>query len=150
MAINELKEKSMNMQSENSYPAPSLSTDLTSVYSSLSSEMQRLFIRVYKHMWNYINPLRRYTGHGGGLYSFWAIDMLRVKTDLTPSELSMLAYLYQITDQGNKTIHSDLIYNSIILPHILKQSKQGILNDLKHREYITRLTRDPSVPYYSN
>jgi DNA-binding MarR family transcriptional regulator len=98
-------------------------------------------------MWNYLNPLRCYTGHGGVLYSCWAIDMLRVKIDLTPSELSMLAYLYQVTDRGKSTIHSDIIYKSVILPHIQIASKQGILNDLKHRGYISRYTHNSSAPY---
>lgn len=149
MTINELKFNSMNIQSENNYPAPSLPPSLSSVYSSLSPDMQKVFIRVFRFLWNYVCPLSRFIGHGGVLYSYWAIDMLRVKIDLTPSELSMLAYLYQVTDKGNKTIHSDIIYNSIILPHILIQSKQGILNDLKHKRFISRSTRDASQPYLS-
>jgi len=149
VVINELNSKSVNMQAENSFPAPSLSSNLTAVYLSLSSEMQRFFIRVFKLMWNYVNPLRRFTGHGGVMYAYWAVDMARVKIDLTPSELSMLAYLYQVTDRGNNTIQSDKIYNSVVLPHIVTASKQGILNDLKHLGYITRLTCDPSAPYLS-
>jgi hypothetical protein len=149
VTVNELKFKSVNMQAENSSPAPSLSPNLTTYYLSLSSEMRRFFNRVYKHMWNYIYPLRRLTGYSGVLHSYWAIDMLRVKIDLTPSELSMLAYLYQVTNQGNNTIHSDIIYNSVILSHIVTASKQGILNDLKHRGYITRSTWNPDEPYLS-
>lgn len=137
----------MQIQAENNYPAPSLPTSLSSVYSSLSPDMQKVFIRVFRFLWNYVCPLSRFIGHGGVLYSYWAIDMLRVKIDLTPSELSMLAYLYQITDQGNSTIHSDIIYNSAILPHLVMASKQGILNDLKHSGYISRFTHDSSAPY---
>jgi hypothetical protein len=147
VVINELKLNSMSMQTENNYPPPSLSPSLSSVYSSLSPEMQKIFIRVFRFLWNYVSPLRKFTSPGGVLYSYWAVDMHRVKIDLTPSELSMLTYLYQVTCGGISTIHSDIVYNSAILPHILKQSKQGILNDLKHRGYITRLTRDPSAPY---
>jgi DNA-binding MarR family transcriptional regulator len=139
----------MNMQTGNNYQTPSLPPSLSSVYSSLSPDMKKVFIRVFRFLWNYVAPVKRFVGHSGVLYGFWAIDMLRVKSDLTPSELSMLAYLYQITDQGNKTIHSDIIYNSIILPRILKQSKQGILNDLKHKGYVSRSTCDVSQPYLS-
>jgi DNA-binding MarR family transcriptional regulator len=137
----------MNEQPLNIPSPPLLSPALTTLYSNLSPDMKRLFVKMFRFLWDNVAPAGRFVKYGGVLYAYWAVDRLRVKIDLTPSELSIIAYLYQVTDRGNNTIHSDIIYNSVILPHILKQSKQGILNDLKHRGYISRLTRNPSAPY---
>jgi hypothetical protein len=139
----------MNNQTENLLSPPPLTPSLNSAYLSFNSDMRRLFVKIYHHLWNYVNPLSRFTGHGGVLYSFWVVDLLRVRLGLTSSELAILSYLYQITDKGTNTIHSDSIYNSAVLPHVLKQSKGAILYDLKCKGFISRSTRNLSEPYLS-
>jgi hypothetical protein len=140
----------MNKPNENLLSPPSLTPYLNSVYLSFNSDMKRLFVKVYHQLWNYVCPFKRFVGSGGILNSYWALDMLRLDSDLTSSELSMLTYLYQVTNSGTGTIHSDTIYKSVVLPHVQKQSKGAILHDLKCKGLISRSNRNLSEPYKSS
>ncbi len=137
----------MNNINENITPAPSLPPDLSFLYSSLPVDMQRLFRKVFVFLWNKIAPARSFVSNSGVIYSYWAVDMLRIRTNLTTSELSALSYLYQITEKGAKTVKSETIYNGMLLPEMVSESKITLLHTLKRKGYIIRLTRDPSAPY---
>jgi hypothetical protein len=137
----------MNDFDLNSADPPSLSPALTTLYSTLSPDNKQIFVKVFKFLWSVVIPARRFTDSGGMLYSFWLVDLLRHRSGLSSSELSLLTYLYQVTEKGNKTIHSNIIYNGMLLPDNIRVSKQRLLNGFKRKGYIIRLTRDPSVPY---
>lgn len=135
----------MNSQDSNnslSSPLPSLPSDLNSLYLSLPDDMQRLFIRVFRYLWGVVNGWRY-----GFVPLFWAVDLLRLRFSLTSSELTVLTYIYYASHKGKRFIHSDLVYNGTILQDLIYKSKQGVLNDLKHKGYISRSTRDPGQPY---
>ena len=100
-------------------------------------------------IWDHLLPMRSFTGAGGVLHSYYVVDLLRLRLNLTTSELSALCYLYQVTGKGAKIVHSDIVYNSVILPHLLKCSKSYTLTQLRIQGYIIRLNRDPSQPYLS-
>lgn len=122
---------------------PVLSPALLLSYSSLPSNMQRLFIKVFRYLWGVVLPVKRFKCPAGLLYSFWVVDLLRERLSLTTTELSLITYIYQMTDNNSKYIHSDLIYNSMVLSHILPDSKMKRLTDLNADGYIIRSTSDP-------
>jgi len=126
---------------------PPLSPSLLTAYSTLNSDMRRLFDKVYHQLWNYVCPLSRFVKYGGVLYSYWAVDLLRHRAGLTSSELAVLAYLYQLSSGGRKVVHSDKVYSDSVLPDLIYASKQQLLHDIKSKGYIIRLTRDPITPY---
>jgi hypothetical protein len=121
---------------------PSLSPEIQSLYNSLNNDMRALFIKVFRFQWGVVNRKR-----SAPVVSFWCVDLLRLRAGLTSSELSTMVFLYQLSHKGAKYIHSDVIYNSVIMPGLTYASKQAVLNDLKHYGYITRSTRDPGQPY---
>jgi len=128
----------------NSAPPP-LPSSLSSSYLSLTMEGRRLFNKVFMLMWSTLVPHgRRY----GVLYSYWAIDSLRIRYGLSPSDLSLLAYLCMVSDRGKYIINS----NQLKACHSLFHGKYYLLTKLtafKDAGYIVRLSRDPSLPYLS-
>lgn len=132
---------------ENIPSAPSLPPDLIYLYSTLPVDQKRLINKIYMYLWDQVAPASRFVSHGGVLWAFWAVEMLRIKVNLTSSELSVLSYLYQITNKGTKTVKSEIVYNGMLLPGMNSESKITLLNILKRKNFIIRLNRDPSAPY---
>ncbi|HUX56453.1 MAG TPA: hypothetical protein VMV77_05735 [Bacteroidales bacterium] len=126
---------------------PDLSPDLASIYHSLPSNYQKLFTRIIKYLWGVVHS-RRYLDRGGVLFSFW-VDRLRDRLSLTSSELSLLTFIYQMTIKGKNIIHSDDVYNGMVLPGVLKTAKQNYLSLLAKRGYITRSYHGSGAPYRS-
>jgi hypothetical protein len=131
---------------------PSLSPDLTQDYQELSIDMRRLFVKVFKFLWGEVNR-RKFTDRGDLVTCYWALDLIRDRLSLTTSQLSLLSYLYQITNKGRNTVHSDRLYHSAILPHLSRStynvSMQVMIWQLIKLNYVSRSTRDLSDPYYS-
>jgi len=125
-----------------SSPPPSLNPELTDIYNSLDNVNRQLFIKVYRFLWGVVNDRR-----SGVAFSFWAVDLLRLRCGLTSSELTVLTYLYYVSGKGRRYIHSDLIYQGLILEDLVYSSKPALLNDIKHKGFISRSTRDPGQPY---
>lgn len=128
---------------------PPLSSPLQIIYSNLDCNMRRVFLKIYRHIWDAVCPLSRFTGHGGVLNLYWAVDLFRLRYVLTASELSVLTYLYQLSDGGRNVVHSDKVYLGAVLPDLTLRTKQTLLYDIKEKGYITRSTSDPSQPYLS-
>lgn len=130
-------------------PSPSLSPSLHLLYLNLTKDNQRLFIKVYKYLWGVVCPLSRFVKYSGVLYSFWAVDRLRHRFNLSTSQLAALSYIYQVTNKGANIIHSNVVYNGMLLPHVLLGAKQHILSGLVSLGYVSRSTKDASAPYLS-
>jgi DNA-binding MarR family transcriptional regulator len=126
---------------------PSLPSQLRSTYTLLSVDNQRLFVRVFNWVWSYVFNLRVMMRRGGVLYYYWIVDISRVKHNLTPSELSLLAFIYHSSGCGVNIIHSDVVYNGPLLPDIVRHSKECLLSELIRRGFISRSTRNPQQPY---
>ena len=126
-----------------SVPAPPLSPALSVLYSNLSIDNQRLFIKVFRYLWGYILRCR---SSYDVLHLYWCVDALRIKYSLTNGQLSLLTYLYQITDKGKYIIKSTQLQKSSSL-HLGKQYLADLLIDFKDQGFITRLSRDPTLPY---
>jgi DNA-binding MarR family transcriptional regulator len=121
---------------------PELDKNLISLYGVLDDSTKSLFNKVYKYLWTFVNGRKMDL-----INSYWCVDMLRTRLDLTPSQLAMLTYLYQVTNKGKRYIHNDLIYAAPILPHLLRSpastSMQVLLYYLKEKGYIIRSRYDP-------
>jgi len=128
--------------------SPSLSPDLLKMYNSLSDVNKQIFVKVFKYLWGVVCPLSRFVRHGGILHSFWAVDQIRDKYGLNDTRLVLLSYLYQVSNAGKKVVHTDTIYNGMILPNIIESTKRRELFKLKHDGYINRTRRDPSRLHY--
>ncbi|MGD0340535.1 MAG: hypothetical protein ABSA76_02340 [Bacteroidales bacterium] len=133
--------------SENS-GLPPLSAPLTSFFSVLNSDNQKVFRRVFQFCWNIANS-RRFTDRGNIMSIYWLIDRLRIGASLTTTELSLLTYIYQITSKGKHIIHSNKIYLSTSFPGVTHHTLECRLVDLTKREFIIRSTRNPEIPYLS-
>jgi len=119
---------------------PSLNLELIGIYNTLDNINKQLFIKVYRFLFGVVNDRR------SGV-AFWAMDLLRLRGGLSSSELSVLTYLYYVSSRGRRYIHSDLVYQGLILNDLTHGSKLALLNDIKHKGYISRSTKDLGQPY---
>jgi hypothetical protein len=63
----------------------------------------------------------------------------------------MLNFIFEISERGNKVIHSKNIFDGMVLPHLKNDDcKRTILHTLKRMGYIRRMTRNPQEPYLSS
>lgn len=134
-------------QNPDVFSPPSLPPVLLSLYSGLNEENKQIFYKMFRFIWGEVVPLSRFVKYGGLLYSYWAVDLLRERLGLVPSELSLLSYLYHISKNGRLYIHSEVIYNSSICPGALRHTLENRLRDLKVKGFVTRSTRNPGEPY---
>lgn len=145
-----MNEKSDNLKDvEAVSPSPSLSSPelperLLSLYLVQSNDNRRLFMRVFRWLWSYLNDRRVNV-----VSSFWAVDLLRVRSSFPLSHLVLLSYLYQVSSKGANVVKSDDIYNSPILPGFTTGAKSAIITILKNSGYLVRSWSDPSAPYLS-
>jgi hypothetical protein len=119
---------------------PSLPKSLNSLYNSLDGFNKGVFVKLYRYLWGLVNwkTIKR----GEYVSYYWLLYGQMVRADLSPYAFSLLSYIYYMTDQGSKTIHSNLIYYSGVLPGYKASSIQCILTRLASYGYITRHTRD--------
>lgn len=126
-------------------PGISLPPSVHSLYHRMSREGKELFNKVFMLMWSKLLPHAR---KHGVLYSYYALDLIRREYRLTNEDLSLLTYLYMITDRGKTVINSQ----HLRVIHPFNYNWQVMCNHLvefKNRGYIVRLSRDPSQPYLS-
>ena len=142
-----MKNKVINNLVPGVSPLPPLSPSLNSVYQSLNVLNQRLFIKVFRWLYDYLLNKQTYLRRGGVLFYWWAVDMVRVRSHLTTSDLAVLTYLYQMTEQGQKIINSKILYNGYLLPDLCPTSLWPLINRLMHRGYIVRYNRNHQDPY---
>jgi hypothetical protein len=137
-----MRNKRTNSSPEN---PPALPSSLRSIFNSLPLSYQSLFIKVLRYLWRVLSA-RRYSDP---ITLFWGVDLLRVRYGLTSSELQVLTWLYLFSERGANVVNSDDLYNTDIMPRLILTAKLNVLNDLKHKNYIIRYTRDPGAPYLS-
>lgn len=133
-----------NEQEITGSPLPSLPPDLRLLFNSLDNDHKRLFIKVFRWLFHYVN-----SRCGSVVFLFWAGDMFRRRLELTSSDLAVLTYLYYISGRGVFAVRSEAAYNSGILPGLLPVAYKEVIYRLKKRGYLTRSTSDPSRPYLS-
>ena len=121
---------------------PSLPPSLSQLYSGLTIDNQRVFIKVFRWLWRYVNGK-----HIDIIHLFWCANLFRMRLGLDTSELAVLAFLYSVSGRGVSYVHSDTVYNSDILPGLLHDSYSAVLSRLKQQGFITRHTSDPLQPY---
>lgn len=123
---------------------PGLPEDISFLYGVLDAKHRRLFVKVFRWCWEYVN------GHklSGGVY-YWALDWSRRRLKLRPSQLAVLSCLYFLSGGGVKVVRSDQVVATGILQPLLDCNYQVIINYLLRHGYLTRSTRDPSAPYLS-
>ena len=110
---------------------PPLSTSLTKLYNSLDSFNRGVFMQVFRFLWAHLLGSHSQIRRCNVLYNFWLVDSARLHLSLTTSELCALTWLYQYTDKGVKMVHSELFYNSGVVPDLTPVSKMTLLNLLK-------------------
>ena len=145
--MNEETEKQENRAP--SLAPPSLSPELNGLYQSLNLDNKMIFLRVFRFIWGVVAPVSRFVKYGGVLYSYYAVDFLRVRYGLTSSQLSLLSFLYHVTGKGQQITDSWRVYNAFILPELTRDAKKSVLRSLKLRGYVSRSTRNTSLPYLS-
>lgn len=101
-------------------------------------------MRVFRWLWSYLNDKRVNLGS-----SYWAVNLVRARSSLPVSDLSMLSYLYQVSGRGVNIVRSSDLYQADILPGYNIRTFPIISYRLKCAGYIERFTSDPSSPYLS-
>lgn len=143
MSIKTEIDEQTGVSSSSLSPLPSLTNQLKAQFLLLDVVQQRLFKRVFVWMWRHVNESFRLTGI---VYNYWAAESFRLSSSLTSLELSILSYLYMLSDRGNITIKSCQVYESGVF-HTSASVLDDILQRLVKRGYITRNYRDPVNPY---
>jgi len=136
----------MNELNNNQVP-PSLSPALRTLYLSLTNQERQQFNKVFMFLWDYVCPLKSFINNGGLLHSYYIIDLLRSRYKLSTNQLSALTYLYQITRKGADIVHSQLVYNGLLLADARQSVKFSTLGQLRKKNLIKRLYYDPAQPY---
>ena len=119
-----------------------LSSDLAEKYRLLPSNYQRLFLKLFREIYNYLLPIRLFTSNGGVLYNYWLVNQLRGKKGLTVRELDLLTLLYNHSSGGRDTVRTDRLKE-----HFPGFSSRNFIS-LKQKGFISRHTFDPLAPYY--
>ena len=143
MANNEPTEEQAAPSLVSSPSLPSLTNQLKAQFLLLDGVQQKLFKRVFVWMWRHVNESYRLTGI---VYNYWAAESFRLSSSLTSLELSILSYLYMVSDRGNITIKSSQVYESGVF-HTSVSVLDDLLQRLVKKGYITRNYRDPVSPY---
>jgi len=122
---------------------PALSPALSLMYGSLSIESQRLFIRVFKYLWDYILKRRK---NYDIIHLYWCVDKIRLKYGLTTAQLSYLTYIYHLSERGTCIINSVKLQRCSSLA-LAPTTISDLTRYFKDQGYLIRLSRDPSAPY---
>ena len=123
---------------------PQLPKRLNELYQVLTNDNKRLFMRVFRWLWVYLNGKRVNLSS-----SYWAINLVRASSSLPIADLSLLSYIYQVSGKGSNIVRSDAVYKADILPGYNIKTFPVILHRLKRLGYLARFTSDPSAPYLS-
>jgi DNA-binding MarR family transcriptional regulator len=116
--------------------APSLSPSLQISYNLLNNDLQRLFIKVFRYLWGVVSVRRV-----GVMSSYWAVNHFRALCSLSVSELTVLSYIYQMSNRGANFMRTDNIYINV-LPDLKRTAKMNIISLMVRRGYINRSRRN--------
>jgi len=140
----------MQIRKDKESSPPSLTPDLTQLYSLLTPEVRGLFNKVFYWLWRYLVDKRIYLRSWPVLYYYWCVDTIRKEVGLNSSELAVLTFAWQLSNNGTKTISSFQVYNSkFVTPYLLFESRQNIMNRLVKLGYLSRSCKDPARKHYS-
>ena len=123
---------------------PPLTSELNYLYQSLDSNNRIIFIKVFKFLWGVVCPASRFIAYSGVLHSYWVVDLLRARHNLTPSYLALLTYIYHATNKGKTFIHSRVLYSGVVLPGVLTVTIQQYISHLIRRGYLIRSQYKPA------
>ena len=126
---------------------PVLSTELNELYNSLDVSNRIIFVRVFKFLWGVVCPASRFITYSGVLHSYWVVDLLRERYNLSPSYLSLLTYIYYATDKGKIFIHSKVLYSGVVLPGVLPASIGHYISYLIKCGYLIRSQHKPATKF---
>ena len=143
MDENELKTEKQTFDPDLSSSPPVLTKQLRAAYLLLDGAQQALFKRVYVMLWRYALKHYELTGI---VFNYWSAEMFRLSRSLSPLSLSVLSYMYMLSDRGKNTLKSDQVYNSGVFATTTSVI-DDILMRMQKAGYITRLYRDPINPY---
>lgn len=128
-----------------SSPLPSLSPDLISLYGVMSVSERRMFRRIYRYLWDDLN--RQTVEDAGQMSYLWVLSSLVSSSPLAPGLLSLLSYLYLMSEKGQNAVKSAVVYDYGALCGLGAQTLSKALNRLKLQGYLKRSTRDHKRPY---
>ena len=78
-------------------------SSVSSVFlSSLSTEQQQLFYKLWRSLYDEMMTLKSFTDMGGVLSCYWLVDKLRMEHNLRPAEFALLSLLWNATKQGKE------------------------------------------------
>ena len=130
------------MDSQNMISGFTLSSDLADRYIHLPPNLQRIFIKLFREIYNYLLPTTRITSYGGVLFTYFLVNQQRTKYGLSVRELDLLTLLYYHSSGGRETIRTDK----------LKEQFPGFTSrtfvSLRRKGFITRQTWDSLAPSY--
>ena len=134
--------------SSSSLSLPDLVGRIQFIYMGASDAEKSLIRRIYRYIWRALLPIDQFKDISGVVSCFWALDIVRSSScPLSSSELSLLSFIYYISDQGNIYINSGAVCNSIILPGFAPRSIAEYLTRLKRKGYLLRSYVDPANMY---
>jgi hypothetical protein len=119
-----------------------LSSDLAEHYSHLPSNLQSVFVKLFREIYNYLLPATRITSHGGVLFTYFLVNQQRKKYALSVRDLDLLTLLYYHSSGGRETIRTDRLKEQF--PDFTNR----IFISLQRKGYIKRHTWDPIAPSY--
>ena len=90
----------------------------------------------------------RFKKFGELFYSYWIVDLLRESYNLKTWELSLLSFIYHVSDRGRKYIYSNQVYSGYVATNLTRQGKQSYLTKLRSKGYIKRSHNSPDLPYF--
>jgi len=122
---------------------PALPEDLIQLFDALPEDNKRLFLKLYKYLWDMILPYSRLKRSGGLIYSYWIMDNICKRHGLHPGQFSLLSFIYHVSGSGSKFIHSDVVYLGSWLPDGSKHTKLHYLYMLRAAGFILRSNRSP-------
>lgn len=124
---------------------PILTTALRSLFSSLPSSSQSIFLKIFNLTFLYMVPLRSLSYYNGVLRLYWLMPSQRAKYDLTDMELSLLSLIYHITECGKRvTTKEEIFAFSPLSPGYYHR----IMPTFRKRGYLLRFSRDPALLHY--
>lgn len=139
------KEPDLNAVSLSSSSVPSLSPELKDLYNSLDGVQKSLFMRVFRFVWGVLFGRKQLFKQHVLLY--WGLELVRSRSSLSPSDLSILSYLYQVTNKGANIVSSETFYKGLLFTGVDLAQRKYRLVSLKKRGYITRHTFNSDLPY---
>lgn len=124
---------------------PVLPNSLNSFYNSLGVFNRGVFIKIFRYVWRYVHLTS--IKHNDLISMYWLVYGPVDLSGIPSYSFALLSYIYYITKQGKNYIHSDIIYNSGVLPGLKIHTIAQAVTNLARSGYLMRSTKDPGQPY---